>query len=273
MNEKQNTAETSDSARWKVGSVSKALSVLNCFTQSRQELTLTEISKMLNYPKSTLLNMIRTLEAERYLYRVKYSQSYRLSYKILELAYFMRTSMPINQYAIPLMEDLQLMSGENVYLTTHIDGRVLYLEALYSGRRSAKYSISGKTLPMHCTSCGKAMLSYLPRDEVNRIIHHWGLAQITPNTIADEDTLEEELLLTSQRGYALDVEEESLGVKCVAVAIRNNCGRAIGALSISGSVISMKDELLPQYAAELSKAASILSNYAELFLAEQFDGV
>ncbi len=273
MTKTQPSGDLSELNRWRVGSVSKALSVLNCFTQSRQGLSMAEISRMLNYPKSTLLNMLRTLESEGYIYKVKHSQTYRLSYKILELAYFMRSSMPINQYALPLMEDLQQVSGENVYLTTFIDGRVLYLEALYSGSRSAKYSISGKTLPMHCTSCGKAMLSYLPCDEVESIVDKWGLCPVTPNTITDKTRLFEELDLCRQRGFALDVEEESLGVKCVAVAIRNSAGNSIGALSISGSVISMNDELIPKYAAELAKAASILSNYPDLFLAEQIDGI
>lgn len=259
-----------DSSRWKVGSVVKALGVLSCFAQSRQDLTMADMSRMLGFPKSTLLNLVRTLESEGYLYRVKHSQSYRLSYKILELAYFMRSSMPINQYALPLMEDLQTMSGENVYLTTHVNGRILYLEALYSGSRSAKYSVSGKTLPMHCTSCGKAILSYMSQGEVERIIDQWGLASVTPNTITDRVTLFEELQRIKQLGYALDDEEESLGVKCVAVAVRNSLGLAVGALSISGSSISMKDEILPRYAAELAKAANILSNYSDLFLGQQY---
>lgn len=260
-----------DDARWRVNSVAKALSVLGCFTQSRQELTLADMSRMLGLPKSTLLNLVRTLESEGYLYRVKYSQSYRLSYKILELAYFMRMSIPINQYALPLMEDLQALSGENVYLTTHINGRVLYLEALYSGSRSAKYSVSGKTLPMHCTSCGKAMLSYMSEEDVDSVISKWGLTQVTPNTITDREQLFTALADIRRCGYAVDVEEESLGVKCVAVAIRNTDGQAVGALSISGSVISMKDEYVLKYAAELSKAASILSNYADLFFAGQIE--
>lgn len=257
--------ENLTSSSWKVGSVAKALNILDCFDQSHLELTLNDLSKMLNMPKSTLSNLIRTLENAGYLTRKNQGKSYSLGYKILELSYFLHSSMPIGRYALPVMEDLQILSRENVYLTTHINGRILYLEALFPSRRSAKYSISGKTLPMHCTSSGKAMLSYLPEQEVEMIIERWGLPAITPNTITEKDVLLKQIEIDRSRGYSVDVEEESLGVKCVAVAIRNSSGRSVGALSISGSVLSMTNEMIPKYASELSKACNILSDYADLF--------
>ena len=261
--------DLSPTPAWKVGSVSKALSILGCFDQEHRELTLNDLNKALGLPKSTLLNLIRTLEAEDYITHKNQGKSYTLGYKILELAYFLHSSMPIGRYALPVMEDLQALSDENIYLTTHIRGRVLYLEALYPNRRNVKYSISGKTLPMHCTSSGKIMLSHLPKEEVEGIIARWGLQSFTPNTIVDKDTLFKELELDKARGYSIDIEEESLGVKCVAVAVRNSSGRAVGALSISGSVLSMSNDLIPKYAMELSKACNILSDYAELFPSEQ----
>ncbi len=250
----------------KVGSVSKALKILNCFDQSHSELSLNDFHKALSIPKSTLSNLLSTLEDGGYVVRSKRGQCYHLGYKTLELAYFMRSSIPIRQYALPLMEDLQSYSNENIYLTTYVSGRVLYLEALYPSKRKSKYSISGKTLPMHCTSCGKAMLSYLPEDEVEEIIARWGLPAVTQNTITDHDKLMEQLRIDRIRGYSVDVEEESVGVKCVAVAIRDDTGRAVGALSISGSVLSITDELVLEYASELIKTCNILSTYSDLFL-------
>lgn len=101
---------------------------------------------------------------------------------------------------------------------------MFYLECVYPSRRSVSYSVSGKTLPMHCTGCGKAMLSQMPTDQVEAIIQKHGLPSFTQNTITDHDALMEQLAVCRRRGYALDNEEETMGVKCVAMAIRTSPG-------------------------------------------------
>lgn len=252
-----------------VNAVTKTLQILDCFTPEQPELSLAQISEKLNRPKSTLLNQIRTLEASGFLYRIPGSPSYRLGFKLMELNYCLYSSLTIVHYALPLMEDLQAATGEIIYLTTHINGQVLYLECVYPTRRSVSYSAAGKTLPMHCTGCGKAMLSYLPEQQVDQIIQTDGLPPKTSNTITDPDQLKADLAKARNLGYAIDVEEETLGVKCIAHAIRDGYGNVAGALSVSGSIMNMTNEKLKEYAKLLSNAANILSQYAYLFPAIQ----
>lgn len=255
----------------RVTATAKALKVLDCFTPTRTELTLAQISRLLNMPKSTLLNQIRTLEEAGFLMKIRDGQAYRLGYKIMELSYCAHAATPVVQYAIPVMEDLQVTTGEIIYLTSHIGGKVFYLECVYPSRRSISYSVSGKTLPMHCTGCGKAMLSQMPTDQVEAIIRKHGLAPITQNTITDHDQLMEALATCRRKGYALDNEEETMGVKCVAMAIRTGRGDVAGALSISGSTLSIRPDNIGQYAELLSRACNTLSQHAHLFPAIQLD--
>ncbi len=249
----------------RVSATAKALKILNCFTPSQPDLTLAQISRILDMPKSTLLNQLRTLVEAGFLVHTRDGQAYSLGYKIMQLSYCARASIPIMQYAIPVMEDLQVATGEIIYLTTHINGLVFYLECVYPSRRSISYSISGKMLPMHCTGCGKAMLSQMPTEQVEAIIGRYGLPSLTQNTITDRDRLMETLAAYRRQGYALDNEEETAGVKCVAMAIRNSRGDVAGALSISGSTVSMRPELAEGYAALLGRACNTLSAYAHLF--------
>lgn len=251
-----------------VNSVAKALRVLNCFTPSQGYLTLAHISKELDLPKSTVLNLIRTLEHWGYLMRAS-GQSYQLGYKVLELGYCMQANLPIVQYALPFMEKLQIQTGEIIYLTSHINGRVLYLEGLYPSIRVGNYSNAGKTLPMHCTGCGKAMLAYLPEEDLEWVLHTHPLTRFTPNTITDRDKLLQELAGIRKRGYAIDVEEESPGVKCVGMPIRDSDGYPVGALSISGTIMSMRDELLDNYAKAASRACQGMLGNAGQFPAAQ----
>ena len=252
-----------------VNSVNKALNILECFTATQRELTLSQISRHLGLPKSTTLNLIRTLEANGYLLHLANTQTYQLGYKVMGLSYNLRASMPIIQYATPFLEELQVKTGENVYLTTHVDGQVLYLEGVYPSIRIGNYSVAGKRLPLHCTGCGKAMMAYLPKDELEEVINQWGLPKITKNTITTRERLEKELALTRKRGYALDLEEETLGVKCVAMPILDSTGYPAGAISISGTVMSMRDELIEDYAKMISRVCSVLIANAHQFPAVQ----
>ena len=256
-----------DSSR--VNSVMKALRVLECFTTSTPEMTLTQLSNKLEMPKSTLLNLLRTLEEAGYVYRTRQSQSYRLGFKIMELGYCMRSAFPIVQFALPLMEEMQLATGEFIYLTTHINGRVLYLECVYPRKRTVGYSITGKTLPMHCTGCGKAMLSLFTPAQVDDVINTWGMERKTLNTITERESLLHELENTRLRGYAMDLEEETPGVKCIAMPVRASDGSAAGAISISGPVYSLTDEKVTRCVKILSDMTSILATRADLFPAMQ----
>jgi DNA-binding IclR family transcriptional regulator len=257
------------SSEGRVSAIAKAVALLDCFTGTQSELTLTQLSQLLGIPKSTLLNQIRTLEDTGYLLKVRGTQSYRMGYKVMELSYHARNAMPIIQYALPLMEQLQVDTGEIVYLTSHIGGKVFYLECVYPSRRSIAYSVSGKTLPMYCTSCGKAMLSMMQPEQSDAILTQYGLPPRTPNTITDRTVLLHEMEECRQRGYAVDNEEESIGVRCVAVPICTGIGEVAGSLSVSGSVLTMTPEHIARCAELLSRARYTLSPYASLFPAIQ----
>ena len=257
----------------RVSSTAKALRILDCFSPRQPDLSLAQISRMLEMPKSTLLNQLRTLEEAGFLARSQSSQTYRLGYKIMNLSYCARASLPVVQYAIPVMEDLQMATGEIIYLTSHINGLVFYLESVFPSRRSISYSISGKMLPMHCTGCGKAMLSQMPTEQGEAILDRHGLPAVTHNTITDRDQMMEVLAASRRQGYALDNEEETVGVRCVAMAIRTGRGDVAGALSISGSTVSIGPEHRERYAALLGRACNALSPYAHLFPAIQNGGL
>jgi DNA-binding IclR family transcriptional regulator len=195
--------------------------------------------------------------------------NYRLGYTIMQLNYCTQMSMPIVRIALPFLEDLQVKTGKTIYLTTHINGKILYLEVAHEHRRMFAYSISGKTLPMHCTGCGKSMLAYMPEQQLNEIIDTYGLPAFTPYTITSKDALFQELDQIRRCGYSIDHEEETLGVKCIAAPIRNAQGYPTAAVSISGTAISMPDEQLLQYADLLISTCHALSNNANEFPAGQ----
>ncbi len=164
------------------------------------------------------------------------------------------------------MEEVVELTGETVYLTTHIGGKLFYLECVYPSHRPTSYSIEGRTLPLHCTASGKAMMSYMSQEQINRILDQNGMPQLTQNTIISKEQFLQELELCKSRGFAIDNEEQSIGVRCIAVAVRNQVGKPVGALSISGSTITIIDEKIPQYIEYLARASNSLSSSSHLFI-------
>src|SRR5690554_6446270 len=240
-------------------SLVKATKIIRCFNEKQPEWGLGQLSEKLKMPKSTLLNLLKTLEFSGLVSRDPKSQNYRLGLELFELGYLVKSSIPIIQHAIPVMEDIVDKTGEIVYLTIPRNGKVLYLDGVYPGKRLIHYSVSGKVLHMHCTGVGKAMLAFLPEGVIKKIIDYWGMPKFTDKTLTNFSDLMEDLEQCRERGYALDIEEESPGVKCVAVPIRTRQNEVLGSMSISGSVISMPDSIINQYAEILMSATNILA--------------
>jgi DNA-binding IclR family transcriptional regulator len=113
----------------------------------------------------------------------------------------------------------------------------------------------GGRAPLHLTSVGKL---FLAADDVNltrQYITRTGLRGQTRNSITDPHAMERELSLVRARGYARDNEELELGVRCIAVPIRDDSGKLVAGLSISAPADFMQDQWIEQ----LSNTAAVIS--------------
>ena len=106
----------------------------------------------------------------------------------------------------------------------------------------------GLRSPLYCTGVGKAILATRPADEVAQIWQHTTPQKLTAHTIVEYDALQAQLTEVRTNGYAIDDEENELGVRCVAVAIPGVGGRADSAFSISGLAPYMTPERIRRIA-------------------------
>ena len=216
-----------------INSVLKAIRILNLFSAAETRLTLGEISFRLGMPKSTTHNLVNTLLSEGYVEKVD-GDAYALGTAPLSLTKNLRVNVEIRDPAAPLLRELADSSRESVYLTVKDKDAALYIYAIESPRRLLARSAVGEHAPLHCTSVGKAMLAFLPQEEMEATIARTGMPAFTPNTLTTEDTLLEDLIETRRRGYSLDNEEHELNTFCIGAPIFDRKGNVTGALSISG---------------------------------------
>jgi DNA-binding IclR family transcriptional regulator len=117
----------------------------------------------------------------------------------------------------------------------------------------------GKRMEVHCTGLGKALISHLSEEELDRLFKERGLPRHNENTLASLKKLREDLVKTAKRGYAVDDEEDEIGLRCLGVPVFGYAGAAVAAVSLAGTTSQITAENVETLATELKLAAEGIS--------------
>lgn len=245
---------------YRIAAVNRALDILELLGRQRTEFGLPELSKAVGLPKATVFRYLSTLEERGYVRKSPDNEKYTLGLNILQLSNDMLGSMSLHEVALPHMRKLVTQFQETVNLALLDQCEVVYVEILESPKAFKMSSrVGGRELP-HATALGKALLAFLPEEEVNEIIQTTGLPRRTPRTICTPSRFKEELEAIRQRGYAVDHEENEEGALCVGVPIFDHLHRPIAAISISGPAIRILTDQIEHIGSALVEVSSQISN-------------
>src|SRR5262249_31759868 len=123
------------------------------------------------------------------------------------------------------------------------NGQVIHLDVIQSPNALRVAAFPGERNPLHCTALGKAILAFLPEDEVDALLDGYAMVKKTPKTITQKTHLRAHLGLVREHGVAIDLEENLSGVTCLAAPIFDHAGRVVAALSVSGPSSRMNAKL------------------------------
>ncbi|HIZ48256.1 MAG TPA: IclR family transcriptional regulator [Candidatus Gemmiger excrementavium] len=198
--------------------------------------------------KSTVHRLLASLVALGYAMQDGETGRYRLTLKMFELSSGIVNSMDIMGVAKAHLERLAQRTGEAVHLVIRDGQDIVYIYKTENGpmRMSSRVGLRS---PLYCTGVGKAILATLPPEKVADIWARSHPQKLTDRTVTDLAQLQAQLEGVRVNGYAVDDEENELGVRCVAVAIPGADGRADTAFSISGLTPYMTPERLRRIAA------------------------
>jgi IclR family transcriptional regulator, KDG regulon repressor len=112
---------------------------------------------------------------------------------------------------------------------------------------------------VYCTSSGKALIAFLPEDSLDDLLRRVKFVRYTPNTLMTRNALKAELSLIRERGYAVDDEENELGLRCVGGPIRDSSGTIIASIGIAGPIFRVTEGRVPSVAREVIATAHALS--------------
>ncbi|PIE56283.1 MAG: hypothetical protein CSA34_05225 [Desulfobulbus propionicus] len=218
-----------------VQSIERAMAILMLFSVHRTRIGITEIARELQLTKPTVHGIVKTLEQGEFLQRDEESKKYSLGLAAYELGLIIGNNLEINQKAGELAQLLSqemglvcrvgVWSKESVLVVLN---KVPEGNALFSHRYSPR-------IPAYCTVLGKAMLAFLPADELAAYLVSHRLEKMTNRTITDEKALRDDLQETLARGFAVTRGEYSVTTWGVAAPLFNLHGRLYGAISLSGA--------------------------------------
>lgn len=217
-----------------IKAVAKAIDILHVFNPSEPRLSLGEIARRLDLPKATAHNLLATLIAYQFVERTD-DNLYALGTALVSITQSVRVNVELRDRAAPLLRELADRTRETVYLTVLDNDRPLYIYAVESPSRLLARTAVGDRVLLHCTSVGKAMLSVMTVEEVDRLVGKTGLPAFTSATITDLPALHTELAATRSRGFSLDRGEHEVGTYCIGAPIFNADGRVVASCSISGT--------------------------------------
>jgi IclR family acetate operon transcriptional repressor len=136
------------------------------------------------------------------------------------------------------------------------EGQVLYIAIAHAQRELGIQSQAGARHPVHCTALGKALLAELDWHDARAVLRQHGMPRRTDRTVTTLTAMQRELQRIREQGYAVDNEERVPDVVCVAAAMRDAGGTAVGAVSISGPAFRVRDQLQVLSASVLAAAST-----------------
>ncbi|MGH9627796.1 MAG: IclR family transcriptional regulator, partial [Bryobacteraceae bacterium] len=161
----------------------RGLTILETLAKSRSGLTLSQITRYLHLPKSSVFTLLRTFEQFGYLYRDPASGKYSVSLRICALANMALNGISLREQARPYLKRLCEETKMTVHMAVLENGSCVLLEKMSPGPTTSVATWVGKHLSIHCTAIGKAVAAYLPEEQVDAIVREHGLLRHNENTI------------------------------------------------------------------------------------------
>jgi len=260
MPRKTESTAIAEFSRDHVGSLAKGMAVMEILAANPAGLTLTEMADRAGLTRAGARRFLLTLAATGY--ATQNGRRFQLSARLLTVARTWLQGTPLWTFAEPIMRELSaafnescsaaILAGEDVVYVARAPSRAILSVTLHIGTR----------LPAYCTSMGKVLLSGLDEEQFQAFLEKAALTPNTPKTITHPAALRDAVARVRRDGFAIADEELELGLRSIAVPIRDGTGKIVAALNVSTqtarfSVPEMKREILPK----LKNAAERIESY------------
>lgn len=241
-----------------VPALDNALRVLELLANSKTGLSLSELTRRLEIPKSSTHCLLVTLERRGYLHRNDRNR-YLFGLKLFSLANTALRGLELRETAAPFLRALAARTGLTVHLAMLEQHEAVLVEKVEPAGVFKLATWLGKRMDVHCTALGKALIAYLPEEELEAMVAERGLPRHNENTICSLRRLRENLARARSQGYVIDDEEDEIGTRCIGVPVFGPGGVVKASISVSGTTSEITNDNLTFVAERLVETAAAIS--------------
>jgi len=236
------------------GALEKGLTLLTYICERDTPPRYSDLLRETSLPKATLHRMLNALVKHKFIV-LQADQTYWIGIRSLEIAQRAWEKMDVRSAAAEQLEILAAITDETVHLAVLDETEVVYIDKVESNQRIRMYSAIGKRGPLHCTGVGKAMAAFLKPDRMARLINQLSFQGFTESTLTQPAQFLKHLEEIRQAGYAKDLEEHEVGIRCVAAPIFDYRGDVIASVSVTAPTIRLTLQRLEEFAPSVVNSA------------------
>jgi IclR family transcriptional regulator, pca regulon regulatory protein len=244
-------------------SLARGIAVIRAFTQQKRRLTISQLSQRTGIPRAAVRRCLYTLAQLGYV-NADEGRDFTLSPRILSLGHAYLSSTPLTAAAQPLLDRVSDVLHESSSIALLEEEEILYVARSSTNRRIMSVDLGiGTRLPAFCTSMGRVLLAHLPPEDLDAYMGNIKLIVYTPRTIPTVDKLRRELDGIRRAGYAIVDQELEIGLRSIAVPVRDQSGTVVAAMNIGThasriTVAEMEKTFLPELQSAANELGSLL---------------
>jgi IclR family transcriptional regulator, pca regulon regulatory protein len=243
-------------------SLARGLAVIQAFSQRKRQLTVSQISNKTGFSRAAVRRCLYTLSKLGFAGSDD-SRHFYLRARVLGLGHSYISSMPLAAAAQPVLEHVSHVLHESCSIAT-LDG----MEIIYIARANVTRIMSidlgvGSRLPAFCTSMGRVLLADLAPDKLEEYLARVEFKRFTDRTVVNAEKLRQVLKVVQRNGYSIVDQELELGLRSMAVPLRNPEGRVVAALNVGAhaqriSIQDLQTRFFPQLQAAAQELCMLL---------------
>ena len=244
-------------------SLARGLLVIQAFSERRLQLSISQLSRRTALSRASVRRCLHTLSKLGFA-GTDDGRSFYLRPRVLALGHSYLSSMPLATAAQPILEHLSQILHESCSIALLDGTEIVYVARANVTRIMAIDLGVGTRLPAFCTSMGRVLLANLPPDELETVLPKIEFTRYTDRTVSSVERLRQVLVTVRREGHAIIDQELELGLRSMAVPVRNPAGRVVAAINVGAhgqrvSIQDMRTRFLPYLRAAAQELCLLLN--------------
>jgi DNA-binding IclR family transcriptional regulator len=248
-----------DQKSYLLPSADRVISIFEFLAKTKRGFSVSEISRNLALPKSSTFLTLATLVNRGYLQKNAKTGKYYFGANLVKLSRKVLENLDLRDVARPFLNSLMRKTGLTVHLAVLAGSEAVLIDRSCPRGLNVGADWIGRTLDINCTGVGKALVAFLSEEQFDQLATAKSFARHNENTIVTLRGLKRELARVRELGYALDDEEDEIGLRCIGTPIFDSEHGTVGAVSVAGTTEDIPLERVQNLASALKETATDIS--------------